>query len=159
MHSWNEYPLEPVWINFQEKYLSSTIQQLPWKIKQINWETSSEPSWESFFWEKLRFSIEMQHYHPKWKANIQVSFIQELIWNTAVAFSNSLASFQFLPGCFFFFPGSLNFSNTSWRMVKMDLQQLKAKLQVSLGTDQFPPPPLLLLHWGLVCLFQLSNID
>lgn len=125
MHSWNEYPLEPVWINFQEKYLSSTIQQLPWKIKQINWETSSEPSWESFFWEKLRFSIEMQHYHPKWKANIQVSFIQELIWNTAVAFSNSLASFQFLPGCFFFFQAPwisptlaeewLKWISSSWR--------------------------------------------
>lgn len=113
MHSRNENPLEPMWINFQEKYLSS-IQQLSWKIKQINLETSSESSWESYFWEKLRFSIEMQYYHRKWKANIQVSFIQELIWNTAVAFSHSLASFQFLPGCSgFFFPGSLNFLNTS----------------------------------------------
>lgn len=103
MSSQNENPLEPIWINFQEKYLSSAIQQLAWKIKQINLETSSEPSWESYFWEKLRISIEMQYYHPKWKANIQVSFIQELIWNTAVAFSHSLASFQLLPGCLFVF--------------------------------------------------------
>lgn len=160
MCPWNENPLEPIWTNFQEKYLSSTIQQLPWKIKQINLEASSKPSWESYFWEKLRFSIEMQYYHPKWKANIQVSFFSRTDLKYCCSLLTQLGFFPVFTR--FFFSRLLEFlehSPEEWLKWISSSWRQRCSSASAPRADQLPPPPLLLLYWGIVCHFQLCNID
>lgn len=89
-----------------------------------------------------------------------VSFFKKnWIWNTAIVFSHRLASFQFLLG---FFQAPWISLILSWRMVKMDLQQLKPTPQLQpqqCRADPLPPLPLSLRHWGIkFAFFQQCNL-